>query len=60
MEWLGTVMWNDASIYAFVWSALHSPLGSELKVETLKYDNLVTYDKRMFQLVFFKLIKENR
>lgn len=42
----------DTSIYAFVASLLHSTFGPELKKEAQSKENLVNYDKRMFNLVF--------
>ncbi|MCB9073158.1 MAG: glutathione S-transferase family protein [Bdellovibrionaceae bacterium] len=42
----------DATIYAFISSVLHSPLGPKLKAEAEKFDNLVAYDSRMYALTF--------
>lgn len=42
----------DASVYSFVSSVLHSPIGPELEAEAKKHANLIAYDERMYQLVY--------
>lgn len=42
----------DVVVYAFIASTLHSPLGPDLQKEAFNHQNLVDYDKKMYQEIF--------